>query len=201
LGSFNGTENGTDFSAVPKPFTLDRQEEPSQKVSLQLRVLRLGFLQDGYVGVGVFPESEEILVFSAALGGIALERVGACQAKVGQRTQREVHYDAAMVEKLLELSRCRLTLACQQVGLAAQIGWIQSSLLRRGCIIFNMYSDPGIRDGLGRLTNPLRHAQIDRIVVKQDGEEQTAIEKSEAEYFETEPLPEESADTPNGRRA
>src|ERR1700676_814827 len=27
---------------------------------LQLRVLRLGFLQDGNVGVGVFPEGEEI---------------------------------------------------------------------------------------------------------------------------------------------
>jgi hypothetical protein len=31
---------------------------------LQLRVLRLGFLQDGNVGVGVFPEGEEIFVGS-----------------------------------------------------------------------------------------------------------------------------------------
>jgi hypothetical protein len=29
---------------------------------LQLRVLGLGFLQDGNVGVGVFPEGEEIFV-------------------------------------------------------------------------------------------------------------------------------------------
>ncbi len=29
---------------------------------LQLCVLRLGFIQDGDVGVGVFPEAEEILV-------------------------------------------------------------------------------------------------------------------------------------------
>jgi hypothetical protein len=29
---------------------------------LQLRVLRFGFLQDGDVGVGVFPEGEEILI-------------------------------------------------------------------------------------------------------------------------------------------
>ena len=29
---------------------------------LQLRVLRLGFFQDGDVGVGVFPEGEEVLV-------------------------------------------------------------------------------------------------------------------------------------------
>jgi hypothetical protein len=27
---------------------------------LQLRVLRLGFLQDGDVGIGVFPETEEV---------------------------------------------------------------------------------------------------------------------------------------------
>ena len=31
---------------------------------LQLRVLRLGFLQDGDVGVGVLPEGEEVLVRS-----------------------------------------------------------------------------------------------------------------------------------------
>jgi len=29
---------------------------------LQLRVLRFGLLQDGDVGVGVFPESEEVVV-------------------------------------------------------------------------------------------------------------------------------------------
>jgi hypothetical protein len=35
---------------------------------LQLRVLRLGFLQDGDVGVSVFPEREEILVAGGDLG-------------------------------------------------------------------------------------------------------------------------------------
>jgi hypothetical protein len=39
------------------PTTLDRLTKPSQEASLQLRVLRLGFFQDGDVGVGVFPES------------------------------------------------------------------------------------------------------------------------------------------------
>ena len=32
------------------------------RFSLQLRVLRLGLLQDGDVGVGVFPEGEEVVV-------------------------------------------------------------------------------------------------------------------------------------------
>ena len=39
------------------------QARPNErKPLLQLRVLRLGLLQDGDVGVGVFPEGEEILV-------------------------------------------------------------------------------------------------------------------------------------------
>lgn len=37
---------------------------------------------------------------------------------------------------------------------------------------------------MGRLTSPLREAEIERITVKQDGNEQSAIEKSEEEYFE-----------------
>jgi hypothetical protein len=41
---------------------------------------------------------------------------------------------------------------------------------------------------MGRLKSPLRNAAIDRISVRQDGTEQAAINKSEAEYFEPEPL-------------
>ena len=35
---------------------------------LQLCVLRLGFLQDGDVGVGVFPDGEEVLIGGAGFG-------------------------------------------------------------------------------------------------------------------------------------
>jgi hypothetical protein len=41
----------------------------------QLRVLRLGFLQDGDVGVSVFPEGEEILIGGAGFGCVALQGV------------------------------------------------------------------------------------------------------------------------------
>jgi hypothetical protein len=41
---------------LTKPSPLERQEESPHKASLQLRILRLGFPQDGDVGVGVFPE-------------------------------------------------------------------------------------------------------------------------------------------------
>jgi hypothetical protein len=50
------------------------------KPSPQLRVLGLGLLQDGDVGVGVFPQREEVLICRAGLGGLALKRIGAAQA-------------------------------------------------------------------------------------------------------------------------
>ena len=43
---------------------------------LQLRVLRLGFLQDGDVGVGVFPEGEEVLIGSLGLPGVSRQSEG-----------------------------------------------------------------------------------------------------------------------------
>jgi hypothetical protein len=50
---------------------------------LQLRVLRLGFLQDGDVGVGVFPEREEILIGSLGFGGVSREGIRAGELEVG----------------------------------------------------------------------------------------------------------------------
>ena len=51
---------------------LERKEGRSRDTPwnavLQLCVLRLGFLQDGDVGVGVFPEREEILIGGASFG-------------------------------------------------------------------------------------------------------------------------------------
>ena len=41
------------------------------RCSLQLGVFRLGFLEDRDVGVGVFPESKEILIRSLGLGFVS----------------------------------------------------------------------------------------------------------------------------------
>jgi hypothetical protein len=70
---------------------------------LQLRVLRLGFLQDRNIGVGVFPEREEIFVGGERLGGITLQSVGAGEADVGQRVDGFVGYNSAMAEDFLQL--------------------------------------------------------------------------------------------------
>src|ERR1700726_4165064 len=49
---------------------------------LQLRVLRLGFLQDGDVGVGVFPEREEFLILDAGLRGITRGEIRSAQLQM-----------------------------------------------------------------------------------------------------------------------
>ena len=38
------------------------EEEPPAQRLLQLRVLRLGFLQDGNIRIGVFPQGEAVLI-------------------------------------------------------------------------------------------------------------------------------------------
>jgi hypothetical protein len=56
--------------------------------SLQLCVLSLGLLQDGDVGVGVFPKSEEVLVGSFRFRGVTLHGIGATELKMGESTDR-----------------------------------------------------------------------------------------------------------------
>src|SRR5258708_30918303 len=54
------------------------------KELLQLSVFGLGGDEDGDVGVGVFPESEEILIGGAGFGCITLEHVSAGEGEPGQ---------------------------------------------------------------------------------------------------------------------
>jgi hypothetical protein len=80
---------------------------------LQLGVLRLGFFEDGDIGVGVFPESEEILIGGErpdtsgigvrALRGSRLQRIRASYAQMRQRSRPAVPNDTAVVENLLKL--------------------------------------------------------------------------------------------------
>src|SRR6266849_7877105 len=103
----------------------------SQPRSYQPRILLLGFLQDGDVGIGVFPESEKILVCGAGLTDVGLHRVSTSEAEVGECPQREVQHNTAMIEEFLELgSGCRAVVG-HELGLAAQVHRVQSSLLRR----------------------------------------------------------------------
>ena len=55
---------------------------------LQLRVFRLGDDEDGNVGVGVFPEGEELLVGCLGFGGVALHGIGVHHAAISFLTQK-----------------------------------------------------------------------------------------------------------------
>src|ERR1035438_3597094 len=88
---------------------------------LQLREFRLGFLQDGDVGVGVFPEGEEVFVGgeSASAGevgirslrGFRLQGIGSRHSQMRQRSRPAVPDDAAVVENLLKLGRGSVALS------------------------------------------------------------------------------------------
>src|ERR1019366_10352785 len=80
---------------VINTYLLTASDEEGFSQLLQLRVFRLGLLQDGHVGIGVFPESKEIPIGRAGLiaGGRVfgrVERVSASQPQAGQRAPLKV---------------------------------------------------------------------------------------------------------------
>src|SRR5262249_20328907 len=78
---------------------------------LQLGVLVLGLLQDRDVGVGVFPELEEVFVRCARVSGVAGK--GQCPGKLHSRKgpHPSVHNHTLLSENLAKLCRTRAALA------------------------------------------------------------------------------------------
>ena len=107
---------------------------------LQLRVLGFGLLVDRDVGIGVFPEGEEILIRGAGFVagdriGLSFERIRARESKASQRSPGEVGDQSVVVDELLEL-RCRgLAVVPHEIRLAAHISrakiYIDPALVRR----------------------------------------------------------------------
>jgi len=71
--------------------------------SLQRRVLGFGLRQDGDVGIGVFPEGEEIFVGGASLVLVTCEYVGASKLQMCQCAYGFADHNPAMVKNSLEL--------------------------------------------------------------------------------------------------
>jgi len=88
-------------------------------------VLRLCLVKDRNVRVSVLPEREEILVGGAALGSVALHRVGAAQLEVSQRADGFIQDDAPMVEDFLKLCDRFAALMSSKVGFSSHIDRIQ----------------------------------------------------------------------------
>src|SRR5438093_12337536 len=89
--------------------------------SLQLRVLRLGLLQDGDVGVGVFPEGEEILIRDACFCRVTHEFVAARLANKGKGNNWVVGTKAVQITDTLKFVCSLLPLAGFKVGGRAHI--------------------------------------------------------------------------------
>ena len=88
---------------------------------LQLRVLRLGLLQDGNIRVGVFPEGQEIPIGGAGFGRVALHGVGTRQFEAGQCAPWEVHHQSSVINEFLKF-RCRSVAVVQhEIGLPTHI--------------------------------------------------------------------------------
>jgi|SRR5579863_4982067 len=88
---------------------------------LQLRVLPLGFFQDGDVRVGIFPGSEEILISGASFRAVSGQSIAAAQAKPGECDVWRGTISCPMLNDLLELGRGLGALFVAEVGQAAKI--------------------------------------------------------------------------------
>jgi hypothetical protein len=79
-------------------------------------------------------QREEILIGRLGLGGVALQDVGAGEAKTRECAGAKIKDNATMVEDLLILSRSLLSLMQRQVGFAAHVDGIEGPKLegRRG---------------------------------------------------------------------
>src|SRR4029077_18654109 len=101
----------------------------------QLRIFGLGGDENGDVGVGVFPESEENVVGGAGFGAsgvgvgtlqrLRLKRVGAGEAETGERANGFVCKHGAMIEGFLELGGGFPSLMPSEIRLTAHINGMQ----------------------------------------------------------------------------
>ena len=92
---------------------------------LQLGVLGLRGDEDGDVGVGVFPECQEILVGGAGLHRVTLQGVGTPKLQMGQRSDGFAKHNPTMVEDFLKLQRGFTTSMSSEIRLSSNIGWVQ----------------------------------------------------------------------------
>src|SRR5271168_146581 len=92
---------------------------------MQLRVLRLGFFQDRYIGVVVFPEGEEILIGGLCLCLVTRQSVRSAQLQVRKCANGIGGNEATVIEDLLEFRGGFSPLVYGQISLATHVGGIE----------------------------------------------------------------------------
>ena len=98
------------------------------KESLQLRVLRLGLLEDGDVRVCFFPRSEKILVGFTAFLTIPSRGIGTRKIEFRQWSKHFPVLPSAMSQQFLELGGSLIVFSRGQVGFRPM--WCYSSPAR-----------------------------------------------------------------------
>src|SRR5271168_408539 len=92
-----------------------------------LSVFRFSLLENGHVGVRIFPQRHKILISSPRLPRIALQRISPPQAQMRQRTQGKIPDQITMVNNFLELRRGLGPFPHLQVSLPSNINRKQFS--------------------------------------------------------------------------
>src|SRR5271169_555621 len=69
---------------------------------MQCRELGFGLLQDGNVGISIFPQREEFIIGGASLHGSFLHRIGAPELQMRECPDGPVLYNTAVVDDFLE---------------------------------------------------------------------------------------------------
>ena len=122
-----------DFNFLSKCIS---EDSLSRMLSMQPGVLGFGLPVDGDVGIGVFPEGEEVFVRCKrpdaggisvrSLRGSRLQGIGASHSQTCQRSCPAVPDNAAVVDNLLELGGSLLALSGCQVCLSTNVGGIEA---------------------------------------------------------------------------
>src|SRR5882757_5357074 len=96
------------------------------KQLLQLRVLRLGYLQYRHARVSLSPQGQEIRICCFGFNSVALQAISAGQPQLGERTDR-IQDRHPMVDNFLKLAHGLTAFVRRQKRLAPQIDRIQAS--------------------------------------------------------------------------
>ena len=93
----------------------------------QLCVLGFRCDEDGDVGVGVFPEREEILISRASFLRVALQRIGTPQTKMCESAQRAVLHNTPIVYQFLVFAGRLASATLSEVRLSSHVYWVEQS--------------------------------------------------------------------------
>ena len=104
---------GTDKSVCTAWTPTEAQRLP------EFGVFGFGLFEDRDIGIGVFPESKEVLIRSAGFGGVTGKGVSAGEAEMRQGARPAIGDESAVIENLLELGSRGVSLFCTEIRFAA----------------------------------------------------------------------------------